>query len=320
MTTRFGARWDRSLRWTTWLAVLILAGVAFAAFHSTRTVPAAWPFALLVCAIIAATAGSSWLLAPTGYELRPAALTVLRRLLPVSVPLEQIRAVDRLADGALAWAFRVWGNGGMFGWYGRFWNRSLGPFRLYATRRTNLVRIDTDRELFVLSPDDPDAFVAAVLQRAHGARRGAVPAPGRHRRARVRVFRTIGTIVAVVLLLVGGLFATLHGLAPVAAVVDGDAIRVERRWAGPVEIPLSTIHGAEVLPSQRGLRWWRTAGTDLGDVRYGRFASRELGEFRLWAWRRDPYVLLETDAGRVVLTPDDPERFVDEVRRRIGAR
>jgi hypothetical protein len=58
----------------------------------------------------------------------------------------------------------------------------------------------------------------------------------------------------------------------------------------------------------------------MGAVRYGRFGSRELGPFRLYAWRYGPYVLLETDEGRVLITPDDPERFVVEVRERLDAR
>ncbi len=318
--TRFGATWDRSLRLTTWLVGLFLAALACGLLALSAVVPAALPAALLTSAVTAAVVGITWLLAPTGYELRPRELVVLRRVRPVSVPLEQIRGVDRLADGAAHRALQVWGSGGTFGWIGEFWNRRLGLFRIYATRRKDLVRIDTERALFVLSPDDPDAFVAAVLQRAPGARRGAVPAPGRQRLARARILRIVGTIVAIALVLPGGLFAALHGLAPVAASVAGDAIRVERRWAAPIEIPLRTVHGAALLPPQGGRRWWRTAGTDLGQVRYGRFASRELGEFQLYAWRRDGYVLVETHDGRLVLTPDEPERFVEEVRRGAAPR
>ena len=82
-------------------------------------------------------------------------------------------------------------------------------------------------------------------------------------------------------------------------------------------LPLPEIRSAEVLAPQSGRRWWRTNGTAMGAVRYGRFASRELGPFRLYAWRYGPYVLLETAAGRVVLTPDDPERFVAELRAKL---
>ncbi len=318
--TRFGATWDRSLRWTTWLVGLILFGVAGGLLALSLVVPAALPPALLTCAITAVVVGITWLLAPTGYELQPRALVVRRRVRPISVPLEQIRGVDRLADGASHRAVQLWGSGGLFGWIGEHWNRRLGLFRIYATRRKDLVRIDTERELFVLSPDDPDVFVAAVLQRAPRARRGAAPAPGRQGIARARILRSVAAIAALALVGPGALFAALHGFAPVAASVEDDVIRVERRWAGPIEIPLRTVHGAALLPSQGGRRWWRTAGTDLGDVRYGRFASRELGAFQLYAWRRDRYVLVETHDGRLVLTPDEPERFVEEVRRGLDDR
>jgi hypothetical protein len=58
----------------------------------------------------------------------------------------------------------------------------------------------------------------------------------------------------------------------------------------------------------------RVSGTYAGDVRYGHFRSRELGDVQLYAWRPGPYVLLETSRGRVVLTPDDRDAFVEAVQ------
>jgi hypothetical protein len=57
-----------------------------------------------------------------------------------------------------------------------------------------------------------------------------------------------------------------------------------------------------------------TAG--LFGVAYGIFTSRQLGQFRLYAWHRDGCVLLETAEGRVLLTPDDPDAFVTALRAR----
>jgi hypothetical protein len=313
MTTRFDAPWDRQLRLATWLAGLILVAVGAVMLAVGLAVGELWPFFLVAC-LLAAVLTGAWLLAPAGFELQGRELIVRRRILAVRIRLEDIRAVDRLADQDLVGSIRLGGNGGLFGWYGRYWNRRLGPFRLYATRRTGMVRIDTERELFVLSPADPDAFVTALLQRAPRARRGAEPAAGRRRRLTIQVLRGVGTVALIVAVLVGALFVALRGLSPVAVRVDEDAVVVERRWWDPVEIPLRTVQGSWPLPSQQARRWWRTAGTDLGEVRYGRWASRELGEFRLYAWRHGPYVVLETSEGRVILTPDEPEEFVEEVR------
>jgi hypothetical protein len=59
-------------------------------------------------------------------------------------------------------------------------------------------------------------------------------------------------------------------------------------------------------------------GTSLpGGVAYGRFSSSALGTFQVYAWRGGPLVKLETADGPVVLTPDDPEAFLADVRARL---
>ncbi|HSN91266.1 MAG TPA: PH domain-containing protein, partial [Anaeromyxobacteraceae bacterium] len=90
--------------------------------------------------------------------------------------------------------------------------------------------------------------------------------------------------------------------------------------ASPLEIPIAGIREAEVLPPEalRGLR--RVAGYSGGGVHHGRFRSDALGSFRLYAWRGGPWVLLETSDGRVVLSPEEPERFAEAVARAVAAR
>jgi hypothetical protein len=323
--TRFEAPWDGQLRLVSSILALFLAAVAAGllvlGLALSRGEPALlWPF-LVGPVIIAAVLAGAWLLAPRGFALDAADLVVLRPVRPVRIPLAEIRAVEPLPPGAIAGAVRLGGNGGMFGHYGRFWSRRLGSFRMYVTRRSGLVRVETGQEQFVLSPAEPEAFVEALLARAPSARRGASARPvASMRTAPIRVVRAVAIGVGAWLVLVGGLLAALWGLSPVAAEVAGDVVRVERRWAPPVELPLAGVHAAEVMAPQHSRRWWRTRGTDMGRVRYGRFASRELGPFRLYAWRYGPYVLLETDEGRVILTPDEPERFVSAVRERLEAR
>jgi len=323
--TWFSAPWDRELRIASAILVAVLGAVAggllvLGTVLSRGEPDLLWPF-LVGPAIAIAVLAMAWLLAPRGFALRGRDLLVERRLRPVRIRLVDIHSVGQLAPGEAARALRLGGNGGLFGHYGRFWNRRLGSFRLYATRRSGLVRVDTAEERFVLSPADPEAFVEAVLARAPRASRATSPAvPASPRAAGVRALRGIGIAATALLVAIGCIFSSIWGFAPVGVEVADDAVRVERRWAGPVELPLDGIRSAEILAPQYGRRWWRTNGTALGAVRFGRFASRELGAFRLYAWRYGPYVLLETNRGRVVLTPDQAERFVARVRERIGAR
>jgi hypothetical protein len=57
------------------------------------------------------------------------------------------------------------GSGGGFGIYGYFYSPNLKDFRAYMTRRNKLVLIRTLHETFVLTPDDPEGFIAAVQQK-----------------------------------------------------------------------------------------------------------------------------------------------------------
>jgi len=316
---RFAATWDRTLRVVTLVVVVLLAAVVGAiAFATAR---AEGPAALVagVAALVTVILGVTWSLAPRAFAVEDGQVRIERPLRPIAIPIRSIRSAGLLPRAALRGALRLGGSGGLFGYYGRSWSRSLGAFRLYATRRDGLVRVDTPDERFVLSPEAPERFLEEVLARAPGARiAGDAPAErfpvGR---------RTKLSLAAALALIPLGLAAALGASwawTPVGAHVSPDAVVVERRWAWPAEIPLAEIRGAEVLPPEalRGAR--RVAGYSGGGIHYGRFHSGALGGFQLYAWQGGPAVLLETSGGRVVLTPDDPGQLVAEVTEAIGAR
>jgi len=317
--SRFSSPWEPSLRITTWLVGLVLAGASVAmGILSARLSEDDPTVALLLGAgslLPLATLAVTWGLGPRGFVLEAGSLRVERPLLPVSVPLASVRAVQTLADGALRGAIRTAGGSGLFGYFGRFWSRPLGAFRLYATSRRGLVLLDTERGRFVLSPHPPAAFADAVLARAPRAARieGALPAA---RTGRSFLLPTVLALASVPLIL-GAVLLWSWAERPVGATVEAQAVRVERRWSAPVEIPLAGIRAVRLLTPEERRGWRRTAGTATGQAAYGRFSSRELGPFRLYAWQPVAPVLIETAEGKVVLTPEDPERFVEAVRARI---
>ncbi len=109
------------------------------------------------------------------------------------------------------------------------------------------------------------------------------------------------------------LLATYAWTSRAAVVADGE-IRIERRLAAPIVIPLAEVRRVERLHPRYARGFWRVPGTALpSGVAFGKFRSRELGDFRLYAWRRGPYVLADTADERIVLTPDDPDAFVAAV-------
>jgi hypothetical protein len=322
---RFPAPWDRTLRITTVASVVVLLAilgpVTYILVRVARDseVPGMELVASLVAAAAAATIGLAWALAPKGYAILGSRLVILRPLRPVEIPLASIRAA-RADDEALRGALRIGGSGGLFGYYGRFWSRRLGAFRASATRRTGLVVVDTDRDRFVLSPEPVGRFLEALLAHAPSAIRTSAGAPALAPRPMPRASKTwIALLVLAVPLSLGAALLGVVAFTPVAARVEGGEVRIERRLVGPAVIPLAEVRAVRPLPAAQARRLRRVAGAALpSGVRYGEFRSRELGDVRLYAWRDEGYVLLETADERVVVTPVEPEAFVAAVS--AGAR
>ena len=132
------------------VSVMLASGVALTAFRLP------WLGLLLVGALVL-----SALLAPRGYQIGTSLLTIERSWLPIKVPLDEIRDARLMKREELRGSIRTLASGGLFGIYGRFWSRSLGHYRMYARRSDGFVLIDAGTR-YVLSPDSPAEFVAAV--------------------------------------------------------------------------------------------------------------------------------------------------------------
>jgi Bacterial PH domain len=319
---RFQAPWDRTLRISTAIATTIafavVASTAIVLFHVTGAAgmsgSAAGAVVAFVLAATTASVGLAWALAPRGYSIEGNRLRVERPLRPVDVPLREIRAAGALPEGSLAGSLRVAGSGGLFGYYGRFWSRRLGSYRMYATRRTGLVVVDA-ADRFVLSPEPADRFLEDLLSRAPSASRAVPEAPLPPRPTPRRVKLGVAALVLLAPVVLGAVFLGVWALSPVSARVEGGEIRIERNLAPTVVIPLAGVRRAERLHLAYAQRLRRVAGTAIpGGVAYGHFRSPELGDVQLYAWRGAGYVLVDTAERRVVLTPEDPDAFLAAVR------
>ncbi|HSP13389.1 MAG TPA: PH domain-containing protein [Thermoanaerobaculia bacterium] len=122
--------------------------------------PLMWvrPFIWSTCAAVAI---GSLLFVVAGYEVGQGELIVRRLLWATRV---DIRGLSRVAHDpeALRGSWRVFGNGGLFSFSGLFYNRELGRYRLFGTNLRHAVVIVTTRSTFVITPDDPKAFVQNV--------------------------------------------------------------------------------------------------------------------------------------------------------------
>jgi Bacterial PH domain len=154
-------------------ARLVTALAALVAVLAPMALLLAQPRGLLVLVasptLLVAVVALPLVLSPAGYAVGSGDLAVLRRgTRPLLFPLGSLLAAR---PTAMPRSLRVFGSGGMFGWWGRFANRDWGRFKAYATdRRRGLLLEWPGFKLFV-SPEDPEAFCRAVLVRSGTRRR-----------------------------------------------------------------------------------------------------------------------------------------------------
>ena len=97
---------------------------------------------------------------PISYKLTNDKLIIHRPLSDIKIIRAEIEKVEQLDNEKLSWAFRVFGVGGLFGYWGKFSNTKLGSMTWYATRRNNAVLVTTIyNKKIILTPNEPEKFV-----------------------------------------------------------------------------------------------------------------------------------------------------------------
>jgi hypothetical protein len=135
---------------------MTILGIAFTVWSGDPR----WLFASLPFTIMLFAAGR---FAPTGYRLAGDGLRIERKAAAKVVPYRAIRGVDREARRVNG--ITMMGSNGIFGRFGRYWNPSLGFYRLYLSNREGIVWLATDDGLIGLSPDRPEEFVERLQGR-----------------------------------------------------------------------------------------------------------------------------------------------------------
>jgi hypothetical protein len=96
-----------------------------------------------------------WLYAPQSYTVDGIDLTINRLVSKVKIQLADITQARLLADGEMRGSIRTFGNGGLFGYYGKYYNSKIGQMTLYTTQIKNRILILTaEGKKIIISPDD----------------------------------------------------------------------------------------------------------------------------------------------------------------------
>ena len=163
-TRRFPMSLDAGSRLIT-LTVVAVCVVVLAVQVVVCRPPMTW-IPLLTATLLVPIMGSCWALAPTALAIDGDALRIERRAWwAIRIPLREIAALESTAGMRAFNTLRLFGVGGFFGTFGLMWSRPVGRFWAYATRTAPSLLLRLRGSLPVLvTPDDPDAVVAALRQ------------------------------------------------------------------------------------------------------------------------------------------------------------
>ena len=156
----FAAPWGRSVRIATGAAVAVLTLLLLAGLFTGPQQLPLWRVAM-VGVPLAVLLGSLPFMV-RGYVLTESHIEVRRLGWSSVLPLAGLVSVTGEPEG-LSGSVRLFGNGGLFGMSGWFWNRRIGRFRAYATDPGRVVLLRyRDGSKVVVTPHDVQHFIVRV--------------------------------------------------------------------------------------------------------------------------------------------------------------
>ena len=262
---------------------------------------------------------------PRGYIVADRAVIVQRLVGDVRVPVENARELRRVAPEDLRGCIRLWGSGGLFGYYGLFRTSKLGKCTWYATDRKKLIVLIGESKTTIYSPDDVDGFMAAVREQApvpiQPASGSAVEVP-----ASVSKGRTLGAriVVGLAIFIAGfgilaAFFAMRYSPGLPRYTLTRDALTIQDRFY-PVTLRAGSVDlgGVRVIDLDTNPEWVpsiRTNGFSNTHYHSGWYRLRNGMTVRLYRAGGDRLVYLPSSRGDapVLLETADPDRFLGQI-------
>jgi len=159
MTTKFACSLSLDVKITTSVVLTILLGLIVYSFLSYSK--------LIQLSFIAVALGLFFFGLHNYFrsiEISDKEIIIAGPFRAIKIPLSRDSIIQPTANGFKG-AIRLFGSGGLFGYTGLYWSKSVGRFSSYVTNRSHSILIDSDSKKIMISPDDVSGFMEAVTQR-----------------------------------------------------------------------------------------------------------------------------------------------------------
>lgn len=164
---RFAARWSLpvwSLSCAFVFVILVVSCVLLSRIDElSEESRAAGILVIVVALALPCACALTIAFAPLGFAVTADGIVVRRMAGNVWIWHAEIARIERIDRHDVGPAIRVWGSGGAFGFFGKFYSRRLGWFRGHMTDSKDLVLVTRiNGSKFVISPHPAGLFVAAA--------------------------------------------------------------------------------------------------------------------------------------------------------------
>lgn len=149
-TEFFAASYDSTTKVISTAVFVLLISITFA----TRST-------MVVCGG-AALFFLAYAFSPRGYAISERTLLIRRLIGNARIPLVDLQVARPAGEDDLSGCIRLFGSGGLFGWYGLFRTSKLGRCTWYVTNRRHAIVLVSGEKTAIISPDDLDRFLDSV--------------------------------------------------------------------------------------------------------------------------------------------------------------
>lgn len=105
--------------------------------------------------LLISIAVGSYLYSTSKYSVTGDVLIIHRPISNIVIKLSDIAEIQHVDSSYFSGTIRTFGNGGLFGYYGKFYNSKIGNMTWYVTQKKNRLLLQTKQEnKIVISPDD----------------------------------------------------------------------------------------------------------------------------------------------------------------------
>ncbi|MBP6732027.1 MAG: hypothetical protein KA149_08210 [Chitinophagales bacterium] len=149
---KFKASFDFQAYLTTGLSIVLSFAGLILLFIEKDALLLIFSFVGLVC----------FLYHPTAYTITDTQIIVHRPISNLNILRDELNDVTQIRKGELFWKWRRLYSSGIWGYIGDCGTGKLGLMSWYATQYDNFVLLTLNGKKIMLTPDEPEKFIAAL--------------------------------------------------------------------------------------------------------------------------------------------------------------